>query len=170
VELSLFVWLVADDRCWFVLKEKYWLLVADFLSEKYCWLVADKSNQGGRSVHAGCTRAQVLLFGPNCLLALALYSSYDALALYSSYDYEQCALAETCAVPACRSAAAHGARMGRGRGRGRKEGFPNCSHSPRHIIDGSDPCRGRCAWYGQRTHININLLLDHCLSRFNFLS
>jgi hypothetical protein len=63
------------------------LLVADFLSEKYCWLVADKSNQGGRSVHAGCTRAQVLLFGPNCLLALALYSSYD---------YEQCALAETC--------------------------------------------------------------------------
>jgi hypothetical protein len=35
---SLFVWLVADGWCWFVLREKY------------CWLVTDKPNeQGARS-------------------------------------------------------------------------------------------------------------------------
>jgi hypothetical protein len=42
---SLFVWLVADGWCWFVLREKYWGLVAGgwcVLREKYCWLVADK--------------------------------------------------------------------------------------------------------------------------------
>jgi hypothetical protein len=40
---SLFVWLVADDWCWFVLREKYCWLVAGgwfVLREKYCWLVA----------------------------------------------------------------------------------------------------------------------------------
>jgi hypothetical protein len=46
--LSLFVWLVADDWCWFVLREKYCWLVAGVwfvLREKYCWLVADKPNE-----------------------------------------------------------------------------------------------------------------------------
>jgi hypothetical protein len=40
---SLFVWLVADGWCWFVLREKYCWLVAGgwfVLREKYCWLVA----------------------------------------------------------------------------------------------------------------------------------
>jgi hypothetical protein len=47
---SLFVWLVADGWCWFVLREKYCWLVADgwfVLREKYCWLVADKPNEQG---------------------------------------------------------------------------------------------------------------------------
>jgi hypothetical protein len=43
---------VADGWCWFVLREKYFWLVAGgwfILREKYCWLVADKPNeQGGR--------------------------------------------------------------------------------------------------------------------------
>jgi hypothetical protein len=51
---SLFVWLVADGWCWFVLREKYCWLVADgwfFLRQKYCWLVTDKpSEQGERSI------------------------------------------------------------------------------------------------------------------------
>jgi hypothetical protein len=40
---SLFGWLVADGRCWFVLREEYcWLVAAGWfvLREKYCWLVA----------------------------------------------------------------------------------------------------------------------------------
>jgi hypothetical protein len=49
---ALFVWLVADGWCWFVLREKYcWLVVGGWfvLREKYCWLVADKpSEQGAR--------------------------------------------------------------------------------------------------------------------------
>jgi hypothetical protein len=47
---SLFVWLVADGWCWFVLREKYcWLVVDGWfgLREKYCWLVADKPNEQG---------------------------------------------------------------------------------------------------------------------------
>jgi hypothetical protein len=47
---SLFGWLVADDWCWFVLREKYCWLVADgwfVLREKYCWLVADKPSEQG---------------------------------------------------------------------------------------------------------------------------
>jgi hypothetical protein len=46
--ISLFVWLVADDWCWFVVREKYCWLVAGgwlVLREKYCWLVADKPNE-----------------------------------------------------------------------------------------------------------------------------
>jgi hypothetical protein len=45
---SVFVWLVADDRCWFVLREKYWWLIADgwFVpKEKHCWLMADKPSK-----------------------------------------------------------------------------------------------------------------------------
>jgi hypothetical protein len=45
---SLFVWLVDDGWCWFVLREKYCWLVADgwfVLREKYCWLVADKPSE-----------------------------------------------------------------------------------------------------------------------------
>jgi hypothetical protein len=47
---GLFVRLVADGWCWFVLREKYWWLVGDgrfVLREKYCWLVADKPNEQG---------------------------------------------------------------------------------------------------------------------------
>jgi hypothetical protein len=47
---GLFVWLVADGWCWFVLSEKYCWLVVDgwfVLREKYCWLVADKPNEQG---------------------------------------------------------------------------------------------------------------------------
>jgi hypothetical protein len=41
----MFVWLVVDGWCWFVLREKYcWLLAGGWfvLREKYCCLVADK--------------------------------------------------------------------------------------------------------------------------------
>jgi hypothetical protein len=50
VTSSLFVWLVADGRWWFVLRKKYCWLVAGgwfVLREKYCWLVADKPNEQG---------------------------------------------------------------------------------------------------------------------------
>jgi hypothetical protein len=50
VIVSLFVWLVADGWCWFVLREKYCWLVADgwlVLREKYSWLVAGKPNEQG---------------------------------------------------------------------------------------------------------------------------
>jgi hypothetical protein len=45
---SLFVQLVVDGWCWFVLRENYCWLVDDgwfILREKYCWLVADKPNE-----------------------------------------------------------------------------------------------------------------------------
>jgi hypothetical protein len=45
---SLFGWLVADDWCWFVLREEYCWLVAGgwfVLREKYCWLVSDKPSE-----------------------------------------------------------------------------------------------------------------------------
>jgi hypothetical protein len=41
---------LAGGWCWFVLREKYYWLVADgwfVLREKYCWLVADKPNEQG---------------------------------------------------------------------------------------------------------------------------
>jgi hypothetical protein len=51
---SLFVRLVADGWCWFVMREKYCWLVADgwfILREKYCWRVTDKpSEQGPQSL------------------------------------------------------------------------------------------------------------------------
>jgi hypothetical protein len=49
---SLFVWLVADGWCWFVLREKYYCLVAGgwfALREKYYWLVDDKPSEQGDS-------------------------------------------------------------------------------------------------------------------------
>jgi hypothetical protein len=54
--LSLFVWLVADGWCWFVVREKYCWLVAGgwfVLREKYCWLVADKPNEHAASTVSG---------------------------------------------------------------------------------------------------------------------
>jgi hypothetical protein len=51
----LFVWLVADGWCWFVLREKYcWLIAGGWflLREKYCWLVADKPSEQGVNFHA----------------------------------------------------------------------------------------------------------------------
>jgi hypothetical protein len=50
---SLFVRLVADGWCWFVLREKYCWLVGDgwfVLREKYCWLVASRSVDFAESV------------------------------------------------------------------------------------------------------------------------
>jgi hypothetical protein len=47
---SLFGWLVADDWCWFVLREEHCWLVAGgwfVVREKYCWLVADKPSEQG---------------------------------------------------------------------------------------------------------------------------
>jgi hypothetical protein len=41
---------VADGWCWFVLREKYYWLVAGgwfVLKEKYCWVVVDKPNEQG---------------------------------------------------------------------------------------------------------------------------
>jgi hypothetical protein len=55
---SLFVWLVADGWCWFVLREKYCWLVAGgwfVVREKYCWLVADKPSE-----QAGCPKRLLL--------------------------------------------------------------------------------------------------------------
>jgi hypothetical protein len=49
-KITLFVWLVADGWCWFVLREKYCWLVAGgwfVLREKYWWLVADKPSEQG---------------------------------------------------------------------------------------------------------------------------
>jgi hypothetical protein len=46
--MSLFVWLVADGWCWFVLREKYCWLVAGgwfVMREKYCWLVAKRTGR-----------------------------------------------------------------------------------------------------------------------------
>jgi hypothetical protein len=51
-DFGLFVWLVADGWCWFVLREKYCWLVAGgwfVLREKYCWLVADKPSEQAAS-------------------------------------------------------------------------------------------------------------------------
>jgi hypothetical protein len=50
IAYSLFVWLVADGWCWFVLREKYcWLIAGGWfvLREKYCWLVADNPSEQG---------------------------------------------------------------------------------------------------------------------------
>jgi hypothetical protein len=52
---SMFVWLVADGWCWFLLREKYCWLVASgwfVLREKYCWLVADKPSEQGVEARA----------------------------------------------------------------------------------------------------------------------
>jgi hypothetical protein len=56
---GLFVWLVADGWCWFVLREKYCWLVAGgwfVLRKKYCWLVADKPSEQASCLpkHLGC--------------------------------------------------------------------------------------------------------------------
>jgi hypothetical protein len=44
----MFVWLVDDGWCWFIVREKYcWLVAGGWFvpTEKYCWLVADKPNE-----------------------------------------------------------------------------------------------------------------------------
>jgi hypothetical protein len=46
----MFVRLVVDGWCWFILRERYCWLVGDgwfILRENYCWLVADKPNEQG---------------------------------------------------------------------------------------------------------------------------
>jgi hypothetical protein len=52
VKNNMFVWLVADGWCWFVLREEYCCLVAGgcfIMREKYCWLVGDKPSEQGES-------------------------------------------------------------------------------------------------------------------------
>jgi hypothetical protein len=61
---SLFGWLVADDWCWFVLREEYYWLVAGgwfVLREKYCWLVADKPSEQAVSLHVTVPRRSNVL-------------------------------------------------------------------------------------------------------------
>jgi hypothetical protein len=58
---SLFVWLVADGWCWFVLRVKYcWLIAGGWfvLREKYYWLVADKPSEQGARVNGFCPKAK----------------------------------------------------------------------------------------------------------------
>jgi hypothetical protein len=60
---SLFVWLVADVWCWFVLRVKYcWLIAGGWfvLREKYCWLVADKPSEQGARVNGFCPKQKKL--------------------------------------------------------------------------------------------------------------
>jgi hypothetical protein len=55
--ISLFVWLVADGWCWFVLREKYcWLVAGGWfaLREKYCWLVANKPSEQAAYLETKC--------------------------------------------------------------------------------------------------------------------
>jgi hypothetical protein len=69
---SLFVWLVADGWCWFVLREKYrWVVVGGWfgLGGKYCWLVCgvpDKpsANRGddGDDYEGHLRRSSIILF------------------------------------------------------------------------------------------------------------
>jgi hypothetical protein len=47
---SLFVWLVADGRCWIVLREKYY------------WLVADKPSEQAAKYPVNACRGWVILF------------------------------------------------------------------------------------------------------------
>jgi hypothetical protein len=66
---SLFVWLVADGWCWFVLREKYCWLVAGgwfVLSEKYCWLMADKPSE----------QADLSYFPSNVLILRQIWVEY----------------------------------------------------------------------------------------------
>jgi hypothetical protein len=62
---SLFGWLVADDWCWFVLREEYCWLVAGgwfVLREKYCWLVADKPSEQALPVATARPPSEILIF------------------------------------------------------------------------------------------------------------
>jgi hypothetical protein len=61
----MFVLLVADGWCWFVLREKYcWLIAGGWfvLREKYCWLVADKPSEQGllRQSSKKCSALQAI--------------------------------------------------------------------------------------------------------------
>jgi hypothetical protein len=60
---GLFVWLVADGWCWFILREKYcWPVAGGWFvpREKYCWLVADKPSEqavkGFVKLHFGASK------------------------------------------------------------------------------------------------------------------
>jgi hypothetical protein len=71
---GLFVWLVADGWCWFVLREKYCWLVAGgwfVLREKYCWLVADKPSK-----QAACFYALPPFSSRNSLLQAAVENRF----------------------------------------------------------------------------------------------
>jgi hypothetical protein len=59
--VGLFVWLVADGWCWFVLREKYcWLVVGSWfvLRENYCWWLIRQANRlGDRGLPRVCSLA-----------------------------------------------------------------------------------------------------------------
>jgi hypothetical protein len=68
---NMFVWLVADGWCWFVLREKYcWLIAGSWfvVRENYCWLVADKPSERGAGFRPGLMRCMHSIYaGSNCL-------------------------------------------------------------------------------------------------------
>jgi hypothetical protein len=68
--ISLFVWLVADGWCWFVLREKYCWLVAGgwfVVREKYCWLVADKPSEQAAYFLLLCFSLLLLVCDQGCI-------------------------------------------------------------------------------------------------------
>jgi hypothetical protein len=76
---SLFVWLVADGWCWFVLREKYCWLVAGgwfILREKYCWLVADKPSEQGVGRGLRFVGAWCVVPGACCVHQMQLAGGY----------------------------------------------------------------------------------------------
>jgi hypothetical protein len=73
---SLFVWLVADGWCWFVLRETYCWLVADgwfVLREKYCCLVADKPSEQGANIDFHVALIVLNHVGVLCLIDVVLH-------------------------------------------------------------------------------------------------
>jgi hypothetical protein len=70
---------VADDWCWFVLREKYCWLVAGgwfVVIEKYCWLVADKPSEQGECFYENRERGISISIDnenpPPCHLSLSV--------------------------------------------------------------------------------------------------
>jgi hypothetical protein len=70
----MFVQLVADGWCWFVLREKYcWLIDVGWfvLREKYCWLVADKPSEQGARLREEGGRFSAILVRAACRVPMA---------------------------------------------------------------------------------------------------
>jgi hypothetical protein len=87
---SLFVWLVADGWCWFVLREKYCSLVASgwfVLREKYCWLMTDKPSEQGGTTRSPGQGLPASAFGntESCMVTLA--SRYTPQNYFTQWIY-----------------------------------------------------------------------------------